>query len=150
MEVNAILQACGSSDNHWPAAKPFMLDDFAGSIVFSKASPKGQSRLSHVLSGICWETQKSFLWLHMEELEYLCNLIGLQVQPHATSSDKDTGRTQNQSGRIRRELLSVATTCRTIPSLRLSYTNNSLDLAIHFTGWSLLANTHHGVTVGEC
>ena len=31
----------------------------------------------------------------LEELDYLCNLIGLQVPPHATSSDKDTSRTQN-------------------------------------------------------
>ena len=29
----------------------------------------------------------------LEELDYLCNLIGLQVQPHASSSDKDTSRT---------------------------------------------------------
>ena len=31
----------------------------------------------------------------LEQLDNLCNLIGLQVQPHATSSDKDTSRTQN-------------------------------------------------------
>ena len=57
----------------------------------------------------------------LEELDYLCNLIGLRVLPHATSRDKATSRTQlekNQSGRIRREQLSEATTCKTIQFLR--------------------------------
>ena len=54
----------------------------------------------------------------LEELDYLCNLIGLRVLPLATSTDKDTSRTlieKNQSGRKRREHLSEATTCKTIP-----------------------------------
>lgn len=47
----------------------------------------------------------------LEELDNLCHLIGLQVQPCATTSDKNTSRTQqNQSGRLRRVQLSVATT----------------------------------------
>lgn len=32
----------------------------------------------------------------LEKLDHLFNLIGLQVQPNATSSEKDTGRTQNK------------------------------------------------------
>ena len=32
----------------------------------------------------------------LEEPDYLCNLIGLQVLPQAASSDKDTSRTQNK------------------------------------------------------
>ena len=31
----------------------------------------------------------------LEELDYLCNLNGLQVPPHATSSDKGTSKMQN-------------------------------------------------------
>ncbi|KAJ8355046.1 hypothetical protein SKAU_G00226130 [Synaphobranchus kaupii] len=31
----------------------------------------------------------------LEELDYLCNLNGLQVPPHATSSDKGTSQMQN-------------------------------------------------------
>ena len=31
----------------------------------------------------------------LEELDYLCNLIVLKVSPHATSSDKDTSRSQD-------------------------------------------------------
>lgn len=51
----------------------------------------------------------------LEELEYLCNLIGLQAQPHATSSDKQNAKLEkNPSWRIRKEQLSVATTCKTI------------------------------------
>ena len=30
----------------------------------------------------------------LEKVDYLCNLIGLQVLPHATSSDKNTGRSK--------------------------------------------------------
>ncbi len=55
--------------------------------------------------------------------DYLCNLIGLQVLPHATSSHKDPNKTQktiicsetNQSGRIEGEQLSVATIYKTSP-----------------------------------
>ena len=34
----------------------------------------------------------------LEELDCLCNLIGLQVLPHATSSDKNTSRTKTREG----------------------------------------------------
>ena len=37
---------------------------------------------------------RMYRYVLLEELDYLCNLIGLQVQPHATSKDKDTNRTQ--------------------------------------------------------
>ena len=46
---------------------------------------------SHSKPSLCGTYECAIL----EELDYMCNLIELQVPPHATSSDKDTSRTQN-------------------------------------------------------
>ena len=54
----------------------------------------------HTSSRLCWETQQPYCdrmygCAILEELDYLCNLSELKVQPHASSSDKDTSSSQN-------------------------------------------------------
>lgn len=87
-----------------------MLDD----VAFSMASPESitlhvlnvnplssvEDLLILVFSGKCQSSCMMLGCEHsgcaiLEELDCLCNLIGLQVLPHTTRSDKDPDKTQN-------------------------------------------------------
>ena len=60
--------------------------------------------MSSMLLRLCWGRQKSLLWLHiLGELDNLCNLIGLQVPSHTTSSDKNTSRTKTREESVRKD-----------------------------------------------
>ena len=74
----------------------------------------------------------------LQQLDYLCNLTGLQVLPHDTNSDKNTRR--NQSGRIRREQLSVATTCKIIP---LAFASPLHLLSLSLAPWQVKLIHYH-------
>ncbi len=74
------------------------------------------------LSRLCWETHQTFLRQHV--WMRLPGAAGLTVQPDwvvGTASCyrqwEDTNKTRHKSVRIRREQLSVATICKTIPFL---------------------------------
>lgn len=74
MEVCVTLKQNAFPDHHWSITKSVR-----------------HCKLSHVLSEHL--LKHTFLCPILEELDYLCNLTGL----HASSSDKDAGRTQNWS-----------------------------------------------------
>ena len=67
----------------------------------------------------------------LEKMGYLCNLVGLQVLPHATSSDKDISKTREESVR------------QDIDTERATVRGHHMQKHPLFGGWLTLASPLH-------
>ena len=126
------LQGCASSDHRWPITKLVLLDDITGSTMFTTASSDSFILVTCAQCEpalICEENRAEmadlpFLWPPV----WMCHpgRAGRPGQPDwaaATASCyqewqghyQNTKLEKNQSGRIMREQLYEATTCKTIP-----------------------------------
>lgn len=73
----------------------------------------------------------------LEELDYICNLTGLQVPFHASSSDKDAGGTQNWA--IYCTTIPCGLSCIALHPLSISFGSNQEKLICNhlcFTKWT--------------